>query len=188
MSWLHWHKILSQSHALINHFRWVKVNIISQTSREEIERKFLVQKWLLSLSFSFSSSSFTPSPILSATFTQEKPQAVMTAVLEQFPSIEFNLTRTISRGLDCILGDSQMCRVYKTYWICSHNRVQWVRQSLQLFFILFCLMFKGKHRTKSNIGHWGLWEFRLGSTCSNAGKSQQIGLVYNLIYFRSGYL
>lgn len=112
----------------------------------------MVQKWLRSLSFSFSSSSFIPSPVLSATFTQRRAQTVMTAVLEQFPFTELNLMRSISRGLDYILGDSQMCHVSKTYWISSHNRVQWIRQSLLLFFIPFYLMFKGKHRTKSNTG------------------------------------
>lgn len=165
MSWFCWHKILSWSHALINHFRWVKVNIISQSSNGRDWEKILGPKMIARPPFLFpiillhslphSLRNFYPRESTSSDDSCE--------ILEQFPSIEFNLTRTISRGLDCIVGDSQLRHVSKIYWISSHNTFQWNRQYLELFFILFCLMVKVKHRTKSNSGHQGLWKVRLGS-------------------------
>ena len=70
MSWLCWHEILSWSHALINHFRWVKVNIISQSFKRRNSKKIpfwkklkAIQQQLLCLPFSFPAFSLIPSPI-----------------------------------------------------------------------------------------------------------------------------
>lgn len=123
MSWLHWHNILSWGYALINHFRWAKVNIISQSFKGRDWEKILgpgmiaLPPFLLPIVLLYS-------PYSQRLLPKSRSSDDSCEILVQFPSIEFNLMRTISRGWECILGDSLFCHVSKTYWISSHNRIQ----------------------------------------------------------------
>lgn len=157
---------LSRIHTLIHHFRWVKANIVNQNSEGRVGKEILGSKMIVLPPL----ASLVP-PYFLTNLSLRKDNNNDTCMRHrQFPSVELNLLGIISRGPDCILGDSRFVMYLRHNDYLSQQAMSQAEAPTS-FSLSFVQCLKENIGKRSNYGNWMSWKLQI---CSALQHSNQL--------------